>query len=345
MSIGMKEELDALRRDALNELKELHAPKDLEDFRVRFMGKKGSVTGLLRGMGSLPAEERPKMGQLVNQLRQELEEALDTRSAALQAELQRRKLESEKLDVTMPGKKSRSGGLHPLNVVLEDIIDIFQSMGFDVVDGPEVETDYYNFQALNVPKDHPARDMQDTFYLADKLLLRTQTSAAQARTMEERKPPIRIICPGRVYRADEVDATHSPVFHQIEGLVIDKGITMCDLKGVLEQFAQEIYGPETKVRFRPSFFPFTEPSVEVDVTCSECGGKGCRVCKGAGWIEILGAGMVHPRVLKMGGIDPEEYSGFAFGIGLDRLTTTRYKISDIRLLFENDQRFLEQFDH
>ena len=345
MSIGMKEELDALRRDALNELKELHAPKDLEDFRVRFMGKKGSVTGLLRGMGSLPAEERPKMGQLVNQLRQELEEALDTRSAALQAELQRRKLESEKLDVTMPGKKSRSGGLHPLNVVLEDIIDIFQSMGFDVVDGPEVETDYYNFQALNVPEDHPARDIQDTFYLADKLLLRTQTSAAQARTMEERKPPIRIICPGRVYRADEVDATHSPVFHQIEGLVIDKGITMCDLKGVLEQFAQEIYGPETKVRFRPSFFPFTEPSVEVDVTCSECGGKGCRVCKGAGWIEILGAGMVHPRVLKMGGIDPEEYSGFAFGIGLDRLTTTRYKISDIRLLFENDQRFLEQFDH
>ena len=345
MSIGMKEELDALRRDALNELKELHAPKDLENFRVRFMGKKGSVTGLLRGMGSLPAEERPKMGQLVNQLRQELEEALDTRSAALQAELQRRKLESEKLDVTMPGKKSRSGGLHPLNVVLEDIIDIFQSMGFDVVDGPEVETDYYNFQALNVPEDHPARDMQDTFYLADKLLLRTQTSAAQARTMEERKPPIRIICPGRVYRADEVDATHSPVFHQIEGLVIDKGITMCDLKGVLEQFAQEIYGPETKVRFRPSFFPFTEPSVEVDVTCSECGGKGCRVCKGAGWIEILGAGMVHPRVLKMGGIDPEEYSGFAFGIGLDRLTTTRYKISDIRLLFENDQRFLEQFDH
>ena len=345
MSIGMKEELDALRRDALNELKELHAPKDLEDFRVRFMGKKGSVTGLLRGMGSLPAEERPKMGQLVNQLRQELEEALDTRSAALQAELQRRMLESEKLDVTMPGKKSRSGGLHPLNVVLEDIIDIFQSMGFDVVDGPEVETDYYNFQALNVPKDHPARDMQDTFYLADRLLLRTQTSAAQARTMEERKPPIRIICPGRVYRADEVDATHSPVFHQIEGLVIDKGITMCDLKGVLEQFAQEIYGPETKVRFRPSFFPFTEPSVEVDVTCSECGGKGCRVCKGAGWIEILGAGMVHPRVLKMGGIDPEEYSGFAFGIGLDRLTTTRYKISDIRLLFENDQRFLEQFDH
>ena len=340
----MKEQLEALRRQALDELENLHELKELEDFRVRYMGKKGSVTGLLRGMGALSPEERPVMGQLVNQLRQELEDAIAEKSNALQGELQKAKLAAEKIDVTMPGKREKVGGLHPLSVVLEDIIDIFQSMGFDVVDGPEVETDYYNFQALNVPEDHPARDMQDTFYLADNLLLRTQTSAAQARTMEERKPPIRIICPGRVYRADEVDATHSPVFHQIEGLVIDKGITMCDLKGVLEQFAREIYGPETQVRFRPSFFPFTEPSVEVDVTCSECGGKGCRVCKGAGWIEILGAGMVHPRVLQMGGIDPEEYSGFAFGIGLDRLTTTRYKISDIRLLFENDSRFLEQFD-
>lgn len=341
---GMKEQLEEMRRQALDELSSTQAMKDLEDFRVRFMGKKGAVTGLLRGMGTLPAEDRPKMGQLVNQLRQELEDAVANKMQTLQEEKKAARLAAETLDVTMPGKNAKIGGLHPLNVVLDDIIGIFQSMGFDVVDGPEVETDYYNFQALNVPKDHPARDMQDTFYLADKLLLRTQTSAAQARTMEERKPPIRIICPGRVYRADEVDATHSPVFHQIEGLVIDKGITMCDLKGVLEQFAHEIYGPETKVRFRPSFFPFTEPSVEVDVTCSECGGKGCRVCKGAGWIEILGAGMVHPRVLKMGGIDPEEYTGFAFGIGLDRLTTTRYKISDIRLLFENDQRFLEQFD-
>lgn len=341
----MKEQLDALRLEALEQLKALNDPKELEEFRVRYLGKKGSVTGLLRGMGALPAEERPQMGQLVNQLRQELDEAIAEKSATLQSAIQQAKLEEEKLDVTMPGTKTAPGGLHPLNVVLDDIIDIFQSMGFDVVDGPEVESDYYNFQALNVPEDHPARDMQDTFYITENLLLRTQTSAAQARTMEERKPPIRIICPGRVYRADEVDATHSPVFHQIEGLVVDKGITMCDLKGVLEQFAHEIYGPETKVRFRPSFFPFTEPSVEVDVTCSECGGKGCRVCKGAGWIEILGAGMVHPRVLKMGGIDPEEYSGFAFGIGLDRLTTTRYKISDIRLLFENDQRFLEQFEH
>ena len=340
----MKEQLEALRKEALAELETLTAPRELEDFRIRYMGKKGSVTGLLRGMGALPAEQRPVMGQLVNQLRQELDEAVSQKSADIERELQAAKLKEETLDVTMPGNKVKSGGLHPLNVVLEDIIDIFQSMGFDVVDGPEVETDYYCFEALNVPKDHPARDMQDTFYLNDNLLLRTQTSAAQARTLEERKPPIRIICPGRVFRADEVDATHSPVFHQIEGLVIDKGITMCDLKGVLEQFAQEIYGSDTKVRFRPSFFPFTEPSVEVDVSCSECGGTGCRVCKGAGWIEILGAGMVHPRVLEMGGIDPEEYTGFAFGIGLDRLTTTRYKISDIRLLFENDQRFLEQFD-
>lgn len=342
--LSMKEQLERLRSDTLGELDGIKAPKELEDLRVRLLGKKGTLTGLLRGMGTLPAEERPQMGQLVNRLRTELDEAIAARSAAIQEELQKARLSAERIDVTMPGKKVPVGGLHPLSVVLDDIIDIFQSMGFDVVDGPEVETDYYNFQALNVPADHPARDMQDTFYLADDLLLRTQTSAAQARTMEERRPPIRIICPGRVYRADEVDATHSPVFHQIEGLVIDKGITMCDLKGVLEQFAHEIYGPETKVRFRPSFFPFTEPSVEVDVSCSACGGKGCRVCKGAGWIEILGAGMVHPRVLKMGGIDPEEYTGFAFGIGLDRLTTTRYKISDIRLLFENDERFLEQFD-
>ncbi len=340
----MKEQLNALRAQALDELKSLQTPKELEDFRVRYMGKKGSVTGLLRGMGALPAEERPVMGQLVNQLRQELEDAVSEKNQLVQAKLQEEQLKNEKLDVTMPGKKAVSGGLHPLNVVLDDIIDIFQSMGFDIIDGPEVETDYYCFQALNVPEDHPARDMQDTFYLTNNLLLRTQTSAAQARTMENSKPPIRVICPGRVYRADEVDATHSPVFHQIEGLVIDKGVTMCDLKGVLEQFAHEIYGDDTQIRFRPSFFPFTEPSVEVDVSCSACGGKGCRVCKGAGWIEILGAGMVHPRVLEMGGIDPEVYSGFAFGIGLDRLTTTRYKISDIRLLFENDLRFLEQFD-
>lgn len=339
----MKEKLEALREQALRELENLHTPKDLEEFRIRVMGKKGSLTELLRGMGSLPADERPKVGQMVNQLRSELETALAQRETEIQEVIKAQRLQEETLDVTMPGKQPAIGGLHPLNIVLEDMIDIFQSMGFDVVDGPEVETDEYCFEKLNLPKDHPARDMQDTFYITENLLLRTQTSAAQARIMEQRKPPIRIICPGRVYRADEVDATHSPVFHQVEGLVVDKGITMCDLKGVLEQFAHEIYGPETKVKFRPSFFPFTEPSVEVDVTCSECGGKGCRVCKGSGWIEILGAGMVHPRVLAGCGIDPEEYSGFAFGIGLDRLTTTRYKISDIRLLFENDLRFLEQF--
>ena len=339
----MKEKLQALREQALHELGELHAPKELEDFRVRYMGKKGELTGLLRGMGALPAEERPAMGQLVNELRSRLESAVEERASAIRAALQEKRLKDETIDVTLPGKKVPAGGLHPLNLVLEELVGIFQSMGFDVVDGPEVETEHYCFEALNLPKDHPARDMQDTFYLAENLLLRSQTSAAQIRVMEQRRPPIRMICPGRVYRADEVDATHSPVFHQVEGLVVDKGITLCDLNGVLEEFAHEIYGPETKVRFRPSFFPFTEPSVEVDVSCSACGGKGCRVCKGAGWIEILGAGMVHPNVLSGCGIDPEIYSGFAFGIGLDRLTTTRHKISDIRLLFENDVRFLEQF--
>ncbi len=339
----MKEKLQALREQALGELSSLHALKDLEDFRVRYMGKKGELTGLLRGMGALPAEERPAMGQLVNELRARLESAVEERASAIRAALQEKRLRDETIDVTLPGKKLPAGGLHPLNLVLNDLVHIFQSMGFDVVDGPEVETEHYCFEALNLPKDHPARDMQDTFYLAENLLLRSQTSAAQIRVMEQRQPPIRIICPGRVFRADEVDATHSPVFHQVEGLVVDKGITLCDLKGVLEEFAHEIYGPETKIRFRPSFFPFTEPSVEVDVSCSACGGQGCRVCKGEGWIEILGAGMVHPNVLSGCGIDPEIYSGFAFGIGLDRLTTTRHKISDIRLLFENDVRFLEQF--
>ena len=340
----MKTQVEALRTTALGALAQLNTLKELEDFRVRYLGKKGEVTALLRGMGALSAEERPAMGQLINQLRSELESALEEKETTLSSAQKAEQLKAETLDITMPGKAETTGGLHPLNIVLADLIDIFQSMGFDVVDGPEVETDHYCFEALNVPKDHPARDMQDTFYLGENLLLRTQTSAAQIRTMEQRKPPIRIICPGRVFRADEVDATHSPVFHQVEGLVVDKNVTMCDLKGVLEQFAHEIYGPDTKVRFRPSFFPFTEPSVEVDVSCSACGGTGCRVCKGNGWIEILGAGMVHPNVLAGCGIDPEEYSGFAFGIGLDRLTTTRYKISDIRLLFENDQRFLEQFN-
>ncbi len=339
----MKEKLEALRAEAMEKIAAVQDEQTLDAWRVEYLGKKGALTEILRGMGALPAEERPKMGQLVNEVRAAFEQALAEKSDAMKSAAKNARLAAETVDVTMPGKTNKGGSLHPLNQTLADMIDIFQSMGFDVVDGPEIETDHYNFEALNVPADHPARDMQDTFYLADNLLLRTQTSAAQIRTMETRKPPIRIICPGRVYRADEVDATHSPVFHQVEGLVVDKGITMCDLKGVLEQFAHEIYGKDTKVRFRPSFFPFTEPSVEVDVSCPECGGKGCRVCKGEGWIEILGAGMVHPRVLSGCGIDPNEYSGFAFGIGLDRLTTTRYKISDIRLLFENDLRFLNQF--
>ncbi len=339
----MKEQINAILLEAKNQVADSQSEADIEALRVKYLGKKGELTAILKQMGSLSPEERPKMGALVNEAKQELEALISDKKTELKSAEQLKKLAEETIDITLPAKEIKSGKLHPLNTVLDDMINIFQSMGFDVVDGPEVETDHYNFECLNVPQDHPARDMQDTFYLAENLLLRTQTSAAQIRTMETRKPPIRVICPGRVFRADEVDATHSPVFHQIEGLVVDKGVTMCDLKGVLEQFAHEIYGSDTKVKFRPSFFPFTEPSVEVDVTCSECGGKGCRVCKGAGWIEILGAGMVHPNVLRSCGIDPEEYSGFAFGIGLDRLTTTRYKISDIRLLFENDKRFLDQF--
>ena len=339
----MKTQLEQIRAAALAAIAEAADGKAVEELRVKYLGKKGEITAILKQMGSLSAEERPVMGQLANEVRSAIDALITEKSADIKNAEKIKKMKEETLDITLPGVKKEIGKLHPINTVLDDMIDIFQSMGFDVVDGPEVETDRYNFELLNVPADHPARDMQDTFYLAENLLLRTQTSATQIRTMEQRKPPIRMICPGRVFRADEVDATHSPVFHQVEGLVVDEGITMCDLKGVLEQFAHEIYGPDTKVKFRPSFFPFTEPSVEVDVSCSECGGKGCRVCKGSGWIEILGAGMVHPKVLAGCGIDPEKYSGFAFGIGLDRLTTTRYKISDIRLLFENDKRFLKQF--
>ena len=325
----MKERIDAIRAAAKAAIEKTASENEIEELRVKYLGKKGELTAMLKQMGSLSPEERPAMGQLVNEAKQKLETLISEKKAEMKQKATEAKLKAETIDITMPAKEVKTGGIHPLNHVVNDMIDIFQSMGFDVVDGPEVETDHYNFECLNVPADHPARDMQDTFYLGENLLLRTQTSAAQIRTMETRKPPIRVICPGRVYRADEVDATHSPVFHQLEGLVVDKGITMCDLKGVLEQFAREIYGKNTKVRFRPS--------------CSECGGKGCRVCKGAGWIEILGAGMVHPNVLRSCGIDPDIYTGFAFGIGIDRITTTRYKISDIRLLFENDKRFLEQF--
>ncbi len=339
----MKNQLEQIRAAALAAIAEAADGKAVEELRVKYLGKKGEITAILKQMGSLSAEERPVMGQLANEVRAAIEAAIAESAEKMKAAALEAQLKAETVDITMPAKKRSVGSLHPINKVANDLIDIFQSMGFDVVDGPEVETDYYNFEALNVPADHPARDMQDTFFLTPTLLLRSQTSATQIRTMENRQPPIKMVCPGRVFRADEVDATHSPVFHQMEGLVVDKGITMCDLKGVLEQFAHEIYGPDTKVKFRPSFFPFTEPSVEVVVSCSECGGKGCRVCKGSGWIEILGAGMVHPNVLRGCGIDPEVYSGFAFGVGIDRLAITRYKISDIRLLFENDVRFLEQF--
>lgn len=339
----MQDIIKQIFENASEEIKAAQTEQEIEAVRIKYLGKNGELTKILKQMGKLSPEERPVVGQLANKVRQDIEKAITDAKNVMKEKALQQQLEAERVDITMPGNKRKIGGLHPLNIVLNDLIDIFVSMGFDVVDGPEVETDYYNFEALNIPADHPARDMQDTFYIGDNLLLRTQTSAAQIRTMENQKPPIKIISPGRVYRSDEVDATHSPVFHQIEGLVVDKNITMCDLKGTLEEFVHEIYGSDTKLRFRPSFFPFTEPSVEVDVSCSECGGRGCSICKDSGWIEILGAGMVHPKVLSICGIDPQVYSGFAFGVGLDRLTTTRYKISDIRLLFENDIRFLEQF--
>jgi len=339
----METKLEQIRQEALEGLKSLDTLKDLDALKVRILGKKGLLTGILRSMGELSAEERPKVGQMVNSLRVELESAFNEKETALKAKALEDRLLQESVDITIPAKRPQLGSLHPLNIVKNEIIDIFVSMGFTVEEGREIETDYYNFQALNIPQDHPARDMQDTFYFTSNILLRTQTSTAQIHTMEKQKPPIKVICPGRVYRADEVDATHSPVFHQMEGLVVDKGINIRHLKAMLEAFAKELYGKNTVTRLRPSFFPFTEPSVEVDVTCSECNGKGCRVCKGAGWVEILGAGIVNPKVLQNCGIDPEVYSGFAFGIGLDRIAMTRYKISDLRLMYENDVRFLQQF--
>lgn len=339
----MKEKIEQIRAAIGEEIGKTGSRKELFELKMRYLGKTGEISALSKGMRDVPPEERPEVGKIVGDVRRWAEEVFAAREEELKAKELAAKVAGERIDVTMPARFTGAGAVHPVSLVRAELIDIFAGMGFDVYEGPEIERDYYNFQALNIPEDHPARDMQDTFYIGEGLVLRSQTSAAQIRTMESRKPPIRIVCPGRVFRADEVDATHSPVFHQMEGLVVDKGVTMCDLKGCLEQFAREIYGPETKVKFRPSFFPFTEPSVEVDVSCSECGGTGCRVCKGSGWIEILGAGMVHPNVLAGCGIDPEVYSGFAFGIGVDRLAITRHKISDIRLLFENDLRFLQQF--
>lgn len=339
----MSNQNDQIRQEALEEIENAVQPRILEELKVKYIGKKGKLTELSRAMGSLSPEERPAFGQKLNNLRKQLEEAFEKKEKEIKDRLLSERLESERIDVTIPSPAAQTGSLHPLSIVRNELIEIFVRMGFDVAEGPEVETDYYNFQALNIPQDHPARDMQDTFYVTDSLLLRSQTSAMQIRTMEKQKPPIRIICPGRVFRADEADATHSPIFHQMEGLVVDKGITMCDLKSTLDVFAREVYGSDAKTKLRPSYFPFTEPSVEVDVTCSECSGKGCRVCKGSGWVEILGAGMVNPKVLAGCGIDPAVYSGFAFGMGIDRIALTRYKISDMRIMFENDVRFLEQF--
>ncbi len=339
----MKEQLQQIKEEALAAIGGAESGSALERIRVAYLGKKGSLTAVLRGMGALSADQRPVIGQIANRVRAEIEQALSDRGTALADKEQNDRLSAEKLDVTMPGADIPKGGAHPLYQVEREMSDIFTSMGFDVADGPEVELDYYNFQALNIPENHPARDTQDTFYITDRILLRSQTSPVQVRTMERQRPPIRVISPGRVYRSDALDATHSPVFHQMEGLVVDKGITMGDLKGMLETFARHMFGQSTRIRFRPHHFPFTEPSAEVDVSCFVCGGKGCRLCKGEGWIEILGAGMVHPNVLRGCDIDPEVYSGFAFGLGIERVTMTKYGIDDIRLLYENDKRFLAQF--
>ncbi len=337
----MKEKLQQIKQAALAELQ---APDcDTEALRVRYLGKKGELTAVLRGMGALSPEERPVVGQMANEVRAEIEVALAAKVAAEKEKALNDQLVRERLDVTMPGTPARMGHQHPLTRAQREMEEIFIGMGFEIAEGPEVEYDYYNFQALNIPENHPARDTQDTFYITDNILLRSQTSPVQVRVMEKQNPPIRVISPGRVYRSDALDATHSPLFHQMEGLVVDKGITMSDLKGTLETFAKKMFGDSTKIRFRPHHFPFTEPSAEVDVSCFVCGGKGCRVCKGEGWIEILGAGMVHPFVLSNCGIDPEVYSGFAFGMGLERVTMTRYGIDDIRLFYENDERFLKQF--
>ncbi|MDE5563689.1 MAG: phenylalanine--tRNA ligase subunit alpha [Oscillospiraceae bacterium] len=339
----MKEQLKNIEEKAQAVISSVTDLKSLEELRVSFLGKKGELTAILKQMGKLSAEERPAMGQLANQVRARVENLLADKSAALQAAAQNARLAAETLDSTMPGTKPAVGRLHPLQIVENEVKEIFLGMGFSVADGPEVEYDYYNFEALNLPPDHPARDTQDTFYITDNILLRTQTSSVQVHVMEQQKPPIRVISPGRVYRSDAVDATHSPLFHQIEGLVVDKGITMADLKGTLELLMQRLYGDDCKIRLRPHHFPFTEPSAEVDVMCFGCHGAGCRMCKGEGYIELLGAGMVHPKVLEGCGIDSSVYSGFAFGLGLERIVMRRYNISDMRLLFENDMRFLEQF--
>lgn len=339
----MNEAIRSIVEKAQQEMLSASSLPDLDTVRVKYLGKKGELTAILKGMGALSPDERKAVGQTANEARTVIEQTLSQKLSELKEAELNSKLAEETIDVTMPGSHTTIGKRHPLNIVLDEIKEIFLGMGFDVVDGPEVEKDYYNFEALNIPKNHPARDTQDTFYISDDVVLRTQTSPVQIRTMENRKPPIRIIAPGKVYRSDAVDATHSPLFHQIEGMVIDKGITMSDLKGTLDTFAKRLYGEDTVTRFRPHHFPFTEPSAEMDIMCFSCHGEGCRLCKGEGWIELLGCGMIHPKVLQNGGIDPNEYSGFALGMGLERVTMRRYNIDDMRLLYENDLRFLGQF--
>ncbi|MBO4926157.1 MAG: phenylalanine--tRNA ligase subunit alpha [Clostridia bacterium] len=341
--MDIRENLAQIGEELRRELENTDGLQAIDSLRVRVLGKKGSLTALLRGMGALSPEERPKMGQLINEAREKFTALLDEKQKEFARREKEARLRKEAIDVTEPRDLPPIGAEHPMNLVLKEVLDCFTSMGFSVAEGPEIELDLYNFELLNVPKNHPARDAQDTFYIDDNVVLRSQTSPVQARTMLKQKPPIRIVCPGRVFRADEMDATHSPVFHQIEGLVVDKDVTMADLKGTLDAFAKRLYGSDIDVRFRPSFFPFTEPSAEVDLTCVNCHGKGCRVCKGTGWIEVLGSGMVNPKVLEMCGIDSSVYSGFAFGIGLERITMLRYGIKDLRLLYEGDLRFLRQF--
>lgn len=339
----MRDQLEQIKKEALKQIEASDALEKLNDIKVAYLGKKGELTNVLKSMKDVAPEDRPKVGQLVNDARAVIEGKLEETIAVLQKKVREEQLKKEVIDVTLPAKRSKSGHTHPNTIALEEVERIFVGMGYEVMEGPEVEYDHYNFEKLNIPKNHPARDEQDTFYISDSIVLRSQTSPVQVRAMEEGKLPIRMLAPGRVFRSDEVDATHSPSFHQIEGLVIDKNITFADLKGTLAEFAKELFGPETKVKFRPHHFPFTEPSAEVDVTCFKCGGDGCRFCKGSGWIEILGCGMVHPNVLSMSGIDPDEYSGFAFGVGLERIALLKYEIDDMRLLYENDIRFLKQF--
>ena len=339
----MQEKLLAIKEAAFNEISAAENSGTLEEIRVKYLGKKGELTTILRGMGSLTPEERPIVGKLVNEAKSEVEQKLEAVGTAIKTKEKNAKLASEIIDISLPGKKNVIGKRHPLDLTLERMKEIFISMGFSIEDGPEVELDHYNFEALNIPKDHPARSEQDTFYINDNIVLRTQTSPIQIRTMENQEPPIKMISPGKVYRSDAVDATHSPIFYQMEGLVIDKGVTFADLKGTLELFAKKMFGDNVVTKFRPHHFPFTEPSAEMDATCFVCEGKGCRVCKGSGWIEILGCGMVHPNVLRNCGIDPEVYSGFAFGFGVDRMVMLKYGIDDIRGLYESDMRFLNQF--